>query len=149
MYQRIMVAIDSNLPPARCSTRASKWPVTSGRSCILCHALDDTILAQQFARVVLPEGISPIENSLVQRGYRIPHTGGRNCAWPGRRNGDSSGRFGDRARSGTTRQAAAEWRADLLILGLHASQAVQRLLGGSIAEQLARKAGVSLFLVRS
>jgi nucleotide-binding universal stress UspA family protein len=32
---------------------------------------------------------------------------------------------------------------------MHASQGVGRLLGGSVAEQLARKAGVSLLLVRS
>lgn len=45
-------------------------------------------------------------------------------------------------------RAAKEWQADLLVVGARQSQGVGRLLGGSVAEQLARKATVSLLLVK-
>ena len=46
-------------------------------------------------------------------------------------------------------RASAEWQAELLIVGARQSQSVGRLLGGSVAEQLARKAAVSLLLVKA
>ena len=44
--------------------------------------------------------------------------------------------------------AAAEWRADLLVAAAHNRRGIERLFVGSFAEQLVRKVGASLLLVR-
>ena len=45
--------------------------------------------------------------------------------------------------------AAAEWRADLIVVGSHGRSAVPRLLLGSVAEFVARNAGCSVEIVRA
>lgn len=44
--------------------------------------------------------------------------------------------------------AARDWGADLIIVGTHGRRGFQRMLMGSVAENLVRIAGVSLMLVR-
>ena len=44
--------------------------------------------------------------------------------------------------------AAAEWRADLIVMGSHGRRGVQRLLLGSVAEHVARHAQCSVEIVR-
>ena len=46
-------------------------------------------------------------------------------------------------------EAAAEWRADLLVVGTHGHRGMERFFVGSVAERLVRKAETSLLLVRS
>ena len=50
MYQRIMVAIDSNFASGKVLDTGIEMARRFGAQLALCHALDDTILAQQFAR---------------------------------------------------------------------------------------------------
>ena len=45
--------------------------------------------------------------------------------------------------------AASEWRADLLVAGAHNRRGIERFFVGSFAEQLVRKAGTTLLLVRA
>ena len=138
MYRRIMVAIDGNDPPSPVLEAAMEMAGRFEARLALCHALDDTILAQQFARVALPDGAREfleraaaiarergIETDIVLVDSESEHV------------------------PGLLHRAAADWKADLLVVGAHGSQGVGRLLGGSIAEQLLRKGGVSLLLVRS
>ena len=44
--------------------------------------------------------------------------------------------------------AAAEWRADLIVMGSHGRRGVQRFLLGSVAEHVARHARCSVEIVR-
>ena len=44
--------------------------------------------------------------------------------------------------------AAAEWRADLIVMGSHGRRGVQRFLLGSVAEHVARHAQCSVEIVR-
>lgn len=44
--------------------------------------------------------------------------------------------------------AAAEWNADLIVLGSHGRSGIPRLLLGSVAEYVARNAGCSVQVVR-
>ena len=45
-------------------------------------------------------------------------------------------------------EAAAEWHADLLIVGTHGRRGIERFFVGSVAERLVRKGRRSLLLVR-
>lgn len=149
MYQRIMVAIDSNSAESRVLQTAIETARRFGAKLALCHALDDTILAQQFARVALPDGVAPIEDSLRNGAMEfLTQAAGiarREGVEPEIRLVDSESEHVPELLA----KAAADWGADLLIVGSHGSQGVERLLGGSVAEQLVRKAGMSLLLVRS
>ena len=44
--------------------------------------------------------------------------------------------------------AAAEWKADLLILGTHGRRGMERYFVGSVAERVVRRATTSVLLVR-
>ena len=149
MYQRIMVAIDSNFAAGKGLDTGIEMARRFGARLALCHALDDTMLAQQFARVVLPDGITPIENFLRSGATEFLVQ----AADMARAKGiEAEIRLIDSETEHVPELLARDavaWQADLLIVGMHASQGVGRLLGGSVAEQLARKAGVSLLLVRS
>ncbi len=149
MYRRIMVAIDGNDPPSPVLEAAMEMAGRFEARLALCHALDDTILAQQFARVALPDGVSPIEASLRDGAREFLE---RAAAIARERGIETDIVLVDSESEhvpGLLHRAAADWKADLLVVGAHGSQGVGRLLGGSIAEQLLRKGGVSLLLVRS
>ena len=45
--------------------------------------------------------------------------------------------------------AAAEWRADLIVVGSHGQRGIQRFLLGSVAEFVARHAKCSVEIVRT
>ena len=44
--------------------------------------------------------------------------------------------------------AAAEWQADLLVVGTHGRRGVERFFVGSVAENLVSRATMSLLLIR-
>jgi universal stress protein A len=44
---------------------------------------------------------------------------------------------------------AAEWRADLIMVGSHGQRSIRDFLLGSVAESVARRAGCSVAIVRS
>lgn len=149
MYQRIMVAIDSNFAAGKVLDTAIEAARRFGARLAICHALDDTPLAQQFARVALPEGVAPIEDSLRSGAAEFLNEAAAVARGQGV---DAEIRVVESETEHVPEllaRAAAEWQADLLVIGARRSQAVERLLGGSIAEQLVRKAGVSLLLVHS
>ena len=149
MYQRIMFAIDSNFASVKVLDTGIDMARRFGAQLALCHALDDTLLAQQFARVVLPDGISPIENSLRSGATEFLVQ----AADIARDKGvEAEIRLVESESENVPEmltRAAKELQADMLVVGARQSQGVGRLLGGSVAEQLARKAAVSLLLVRS
>lgn len=150
MYQCIMAAIDSDFAISKVLETAVEVAGKFGARLVLCHALDDTILAQKgVPQVVFPEGISPIENSLRHGATEFLSL----AAGIARARGvETEIRLVDSETEHVPEmlaRAAAECQADLLVVGSHASQGVERLFGGSVAEQLVRKAGISLLLVRS
>ena len=55
MYQRIMVAIGSNVATSPVLEAAIEMAGKFGARLALCHALDDTILSQKTAQVVFPD----------------------------------------------------------------------------------------------
>ena len=150
MYQRIMAAIDSNYANSNVLATAIEVAVKFQAQLALCHALDDTILAQKgVPQVVFPEGMRSIEASLRSSAQEFLMA----AADVARAQGvEPEIRLVDSETEHVPEmlaRAAEDWQADLLVLGGHGSQGVERLLGGSVAEQLVRKAGVSLLLVRS
>ena len=149
MYQRIIAAIDGNYQESRVLDTAVEMARRFAAKLALCHALDDTILAQQFARVALPDGVGPIEASLRNGAQEFLEQA---AAVARERGVEAEILLVDSESEHVPEllvRAAADWGADLIVVGAHGSQGVERLFGGGVAEQLARKAAVSLLLVRS
>ena len=149
MYQRIMVAIGSNVLTSAVLESAIEMAGKFGAQLALCHALDDTILSQKTAQVVFPDGVRAIEDSLRSGAEAFLNEA---AAQARQRGIEAEIRLIESESEHVPEmliRAAAEWQADLLVVGARQSQGVGRLLGGSVAEQLARKAAVSLLLVRS
>ena len=44
---------------------------------------------------------------------------------------------------------AAQWHADLIVIGAHGRKEIQRFLMGNVAEHVARHAGTSVLIVRN
>ncbi len=149
MYQRIMAAVDSGFATSKVLETAIQMAQKFDAKLALCHALDDTILSQKGARVALPDGVGPVEASLSSGAREFLEQAATLA----------------RARGVAVEiqlfesevdhvpemlaKAAAQWLADLLVVGSHGSHGLDRFLGGTIAEQLVRKAGISLLLVRA
>ncbi len=149
MYQGIMAAIDSNFATSPVLEAAIQVAGKFGARLVLCHALDETILSQNTAQVVFPDGVRPIEDSLRSDAEAFL----KDAAKLARQRGvETDIRLVESESENVPEmltRAAKELQADMLVVGARQSQGVGRLLGGSVAEQLARKAAVSLLLVRS
>lgn len=149
MYQRIMAAIDSNFANSPVFEAAIQVAGKFGARLVLCHALDETILSQNTAQVVFPDGVRPIEDSLRSDAEAFLDEA---AALARQRGVGTEVRLVESETENVPEmltRAAKDWQADLLAVGARQSQGVGRLLGGSVAEQLARKAAVSLLLVKS
>jgi nucleotide-binding universal stress UspA family protein len=148
MYQRIMAAIDSNFATSPVLEAAIQTAGKFGARLALCHALDDSILSQKTAQVVFPDGVRPIMDSLRSDAEAFLNEA---AVLARQRSVETDVLLIESETEHVPEmliRAAKEWQADLLVVGARQSQGVGRLLGGSVAEQLARKATVSLLLVK-
>ena len=148
MYSRIMVAIDSNFAQNQVLETAVSLARLCGARLAVCHALDETIFSRRQAEVLLPGSIGQAEQKLsegalafLEQAADVARAAGIDVDV---RLVTSEAMHAAEMIAG----AAAEWRADLLVAGAHNRHGIQRFFVGSFAEQLVRKAGASLLLVR-
>ncbi|MFZ2855427.1 MAG: universal stress protein [Rhodocyclaceae bacterium] len=148
MYKRIMVAVDESFMTGKVLETAIDLARTSGAQLAICHAVDETIFAHREVEMMLPNSVGKAEYKL-----RLGAQG-------------FLGKAADTARaaglavetkliesehqhvSDMLADAAADWQADLLIVGTHGRRGMERYFVGSVAERLVRKAQTSLLLVR-
>ena len=148
MYARIMAGIDDQFATNKVFATAVQLARTLGSRLALCHALDETPLAQHAARAALPDGVAPIVASLRATALEFLDK----AAAVAREAGvDVEVKVIESERESAAEllaRAAEEWRADLLIVGASASHGVGRLLAENVATRLAAKAPTTLLLVR-
>jgi len=148
MYKRIMVALDQSFMTDRVLGTALELAKSTGARVALCHAIDETLLAQRDVAMMLPNSVGKTEARM-----RLGAQG-------------LLGRLAETARAAGIEveirlveseqkhvsdmliDAATEWQADLLIVGTHGRRGIERFFVGSVAERLVRKSQVSLLLVR-
>lgn len=147
MYQRILVPIDgSPTSDAGLAEAVSLAKLTGGRIRLL-HVVEDipfAMAAEGYAAMssdllavmneageaVLKRALERVRSTPVAVDtVLVPHPGGR---------------LADRVL-----QQAADWPADLVVLGTHGRRGVGRMLLGSDAEQVLRTAPVPVLLVRA
>lgn len=148
MYSRIMVAIDSDSAQGPALTTAVDLARMCGARLAVCHALDETIFARRTAEVLLPGNIGQAERQLADGALAFLEAAADEARAAGI---DVDVRLVRSERVHAAEMiaaAAAEWRADLQVAAAHNRRGIERLFVGSFAEQLVRKVGASLLLVR-
>jgi nucleotide-binding universal stress UspA family protein len=147
MYQRILVPFDGSATSSRGLDEAVKLATLTGAAMRLLHVVDVLQYATGF------------ETAAAYAGEVIPfmRQAGEATLDEGKARVEKAGVKVDTLLldSVTTRlsdvvaEQAAQWGADLIVIGTHGRRGVGRLLLGSDAEQIVRTSSVPVLLVRA
>lgn len=148
MYKRIMVAVDESFMTSQVMEAAIELAKATGAQVAICHAIDETILAQREVAMMLPNSVGKTEARM-----RLGAEGFLDRLLQTVRSAGVEAEIKlveseQKHVSDMLIEAAAEWQADLLVVGTHGRRGIERYFVGSAAERLVRKAQVSLLLVR-
>jgi nucleotide-binding universal stress UspA family protein len=146
MYDRILVPVDGSATANRGLEEALKVAAKLGSSVRVIHVVDDMSLAT--AAGTLAANVDELLMALASGGEQIladakrtaqsrglsVETVMRNC---------TAGRVSD-----LIVEEASTWPCDLIVIGTHGRRGVGRLLLGSDAEQVLRRASAPVLLVR-
>jgi nucleotide-binding universal stress UspA family protein len=147
MYERILVPVDGSATSAAGLGEAMKLAKLTGAQLRLLHVVDDMPLAMSA------EGYGAMTADLLsllgEAGQKILQAARERVAAAGIAVDtvifDSlGGRVCDRVA-----EQAAEWKADLIVLGTHGRRGIGRMVLGSDAEQVLRTSPVPVLLVRA
>ena len=148
MYKRIMVAVDEGVMTGQVMENAIELARTTGAQMAICHAIDEPILAHLELAMLLPNSAGKTEARLrlgaqgfLGRLLEVALAAGIKAEI-------KLVESEQKHVSDMLIDAAADWHADLLIVGTHGRRGIERFFVGSVAERLVRKAQTSLLLVR-
>ena len=148
MYKRIMVAVDESFMTSQVMEAAIELAKATGAQVAICHAIDETILAQREVAMMLPNSVGKTEARmrLGAQGFldRLLETARAAGVEADIKLVESE----EKHVSDMLIDAAGEWQADLLVVGTHGRRGIERFFVGSVAERLVRKGQTSLLLVR-
>jgi nucleotide-binding universal stress UspA family protein len=148
MYQRIMAAIDDSFATSKVLEAAIELAGQQGATLAIVHAIDETIFAQREAAIMLSRSVGQVTLNLRESAQEFVDK----AAEVARAAGVVVETLIVESERGHVAemlaQAAADWQADLLVVGTHGQRGVERFFVGSVAEHLVSKAGTSLLLVR-
>jgi nucleotide-binding universal stress UspA family protein len=149
MYKRIMVAVDESFMTNKVLTTAIELAKSSGAKLAICHAIDETIFANRQMEMMLPNSVGKAEYKLRLGAQGFLGKAAETASAAGVEVETKLIESEEKHVSDMLASAAAEWKADLLVVGSHGSRGMERFFVGSVAERLVRKAETSLLLVRS
>jgi len=147
MYQRILVPIDGSPPSDQGLDEAIAFARLTGGTIRLVHVLDELVFVTGFetgatyANTVLP--------ALRRRSDSILAAGRKRVAAASVPVETTTSECFARRPSDVIVEQAAEWGADLIVIGTHGRRGVNRVMLGSDAEQIVRMAPVPVLLVRA
>ena len=148
MYQRIMVAIDDSFAIGSTLPVAIKLAAQSGAKLAVCHALDQTLFAQRRAEALLSTSVSQAEQNLRSGAQEfLDRAAVLACA----AGVDVETRLVEsevKQVADMLAMAAADWQADLLVVGTHSHRGLERFFVDTVGERLVQKVKTSLLVVR-
>ncbi|HEY4802326.1 MAG TPA: universal stress protein [Paraburkholderia sp.] len=145
MYSRILVALDGSKTASHALDAAIRLALDSGAELQALYVIDLPVMAYDVP------GYDPsiVRDAYIEEGRII-------C-------GDAQARMAQQGAKGTTRsveveltaedvaqciqRVAADWHADLIVMGTHGRRGVRRLVLGSVAERVLRCATCPVLLV--
>lgn len=148
MYRHILVAIDDSDTSNKALQEAIALAKLHEADLEIAHAIDEHLVHVFNARGDTATSVHELKHVLVAGGEDVL----------GRATGQAEA-AGIRAKTRLLRghgqhaddliaTAVEDSRADLLVVGSHGRRGVRRLLLGSVAENLVRKVGISVLIVR-
>lgn len=148
MYQRIMVAVDESFMTDQVLTAAVELAKATGARLAVCHAVDETLLAQREVAMMLPNSVGKAETRLRLKAQSVLERLANVARSAGVEAETKLVESDEKHVSDMLIEAASEWQADLLVVGSHGRRGIERFFVGSVAERLVRKGQISLLLVR-
>lgn len=146
MYTKIIVAIDDG-ETSRCALQeAVQLAKAHGAKLCVMHVADETLLGMHNRSFTTTLNLDHAREAIRAAGRAL-----LDAVKPQLGEVEAETRLaeGDNRRvSEVIADAAQQWGADLIVLGTHGRRGLQRLILGSVAEQLVRIAPVSTLLVR-
>lgn len=148
MYKKILVAVDDSATSAKALKEAIYLAKACGIPLDIVHAVDESLFPTHYRG-----GALLVDPEAAQRALEAEGRGVLERAAQAARAAGIEARaqlFSSETRHPADQilQAVADTGADLLVLGSHGRRGVERLLLGSVAERVARKATVSVLIVR-
>jgi len=147
MYQHILVPIDGSETSDQGLDEAISLARLAGGSIRLLNVLDELVFTTGFETgATYTDTVLP---ALRQGSERILATGARRVAAAGVAVDTLTVECFAKRPCDVIVEQAAQWPADLIVIGTHGRRGVNRMILGSDAEQVARVAPVPVLLVRS
>lgn len=146
LYKKVLIAIDDS-QTARCAlTEAAYIAKTHGAALCVVHVADETLMGMHHRTLTTTLNLDHARQAIVDAGKKLLEEAIAQVADPSveTRLLEAS----DRRVSEVIIDAAQEWQADLIVVGTHGRRGLERLIIGSVAEQLVRLSPVSTLLVR-
>lgn len=148
MYTRILVAIDNSNTSKKALDEAIRLASALRAQICIAHALDEGLLSQHAMGIGTYIDAEKIKEEMRRAANQLLDEAAAKVS--------AAGIIPERllVESGKKRTAeqiadgARQWKADLIVVGTHGRRGVDRLLVGSVAENLTRIAETSLLMVR-
>ena len=119
MYKRIMVALDQSFMTDRVLETAIELAKSTGAQVAICHAIDETVLAQRDVAMMLPNSVGKTEARLRMGAEGFLGKAAEKARAAGLEVEIKVVESEQKHVSDMLIEAAAEWRADLLVVGTH------------------------------
>ena len=149
MYAHIFVAIDSSATAQKALDEAIRMAVALRAGLCIAHAVDVAALVQHGMGIGTYIDIEKVKGEIRDAGNRLLDQAVAKAAAGGcqaERMLIESAK--DRRVAEMIADGARDWGADLVVIGTHGRHGFERMLVGSVAENLVRIAATSLLLVR-
>ncbi|EHP43976.1 universal stress protein [Cupriavidus basilensis OR16] len=145
-YKKIVVAVDGSATSDLALAEAIRIAGTGDAQVLAVYVVDNGQLMFDVAYY----DPTPVQQALAESGERALAAAAQRLSGQGVRHETrlvtQQAVGGDIA--GAVNEAAADWGADLIVIGTHGRRGVRRLVLGSVAESVIRQASVPVLLVR-
>jgi nucleotide-binding universal stress UspA family protein len=143
-----MVAIDTSATAQKALDESIRLAGALGACLCIAYAADEAALTQHGMGLGTYIDIEKVKGEIRDAGNRLLDTAMDKAAAAGCKAERILVEAADKRIAEMIIDAAHTWRADLIVVGTHGRRGFERLLVGSVAENLVRIATTSLLLVR-
>jgi len=148
MYQRIFVAIDNSSTAQKALDEAIELAVKLGAELCIATALDEAPITQHSMGLGTHLDLDKIKQDMRDTGNALLDKAAAQAKAAGCDPYRTLLESDEKRLSEMLIQSAAQWNADLIVMGTHGRRGFERLLVGSVAEHMIRTATTTLLLVR-
>lgn len=149
MYTRILVAIDDSPTAQKALDEAIRLASALGASLCIAHAADEGPLAQHGMGLGTYIDIEKVKGEMRDDSNELLEQAVAKAEAAGCQAERLLVESTERRVAEMINDAAQQWGADLIVVGTHGRRGFERLLVGSVAENLVRISSTSLVLVRA